>query len=62
MKAAIVAATLFGNVAFAQSLPVRLHDGDTWTFTAKHERLVEGPKPQNFTVTTVKKAQHKGRR
>ena len=54
MRALVLAISLSASVAYGQSLPVKLHDGDTWSFTAKHERIVEGPNPQNFTVTTVK--------
>ena len=54
MRALSLALSLSASTAYAQSLPVKLHHGDTWSFTAKHERLVDGPNPRNFTVTTVK--------
>ena len=54
MRALILALCLSATTAFAQSLPVKLHDGDTWTFTAKHERLSDGARSQDYTVTTTK--------
>ena len=54
MKALILALSLSASTAFAQSLPVKLHHGDTWTFKAKHERLSDGPRSHDYTVTTTK--------
>lgn len=54
MKALLLALSLSASVACAQSLPVKLRDGDSWSFTSKHERLVDGQKSQDYTVTTIK--------
>ena len=41
--------------AAAQSLPVRLPDGATWTFEARHDREIIGPEAKAFSVTTSKR-------
>ena len=57
MKRLIVAAMLLGMpcAAQAESLPVRLKDGATWTITANHVREATGPRAQHWNLTTVKK-------
>ncbi len=39
----------------AESLPLRLKDGATWTITASHVRASTGPRAQNWTLNTVKR-------
>ena len=41
--------------AVAQKLPVRLDEGASWTFVARHDREVVGDVAHSFSVTTSKK-------
>jgi len=41
--------------ALGQSLPIRLEDGASWTFVARHDHEVDGAEARRFSVTTAKR-------